>query len=337
MIPFFRKIRYRLSKDNKFFQYSRYAIGEIVLVVIGILIALQINNWNERKKLEKRTNLLFEKTQKELKYNIERCNSIIRYYRRKDLLLYNVLNRKVTYDDYKKNGKYKHLIGQYRNANLVTEAFNTMIENNVEYSSKQDSVISNLRGLYGLQKKDVDRDEIETYSLVNSFLTKIRDTKSWYGLDEVTDQEINYYLKDSFYYNNVKHFELIAYKNHLLKLAHFKIRATTIHKEISDYLDSELDSTIVKNGNDYKHYLGVYEIDSLRNVRYVLDNENIIAQVIEKNDSVVLESAGVIIESKEFFIDTYGVFCELIFNENNEVTTLVRSRGSFRKKYKKIE
>ena len=51
MIPFFRQIRYRLAQDNHFFKYSRYAIGEIVLVVIGILIALQINNWNEERKL----------------------------------------------------------------------------------------------------------------------------------------------------------------------------------------------------------------------------------------------------------------------------------------------
>lgn len=49
MLPFFRKIRYRLAKDNQFFKYSRYAVGEIVLVVIGILIALQINNWNQNR------------------------------------------------------------------------------------------------------------------------------------------------------------------------------------------------------------------------------------------------------------------------------------------------
>jgi hypothetical protein len=50
MIPFFRKIRKKLADDNKFLKYSRYAIGEIVLVVIGILIALSINNWNENRK-----------------------------------------------------------------------------------------------------------------------------------------------------------------------------------------------------------------------------------------------------------------------------------------------
>jgi hypothetical protein len=51
MIKFFRKIRQRLLSENKFSKYFLYAIGEISLVVIGILIALQVNNWNEQKKL----------------------------------------------------------------------------------------------------------------------------------------------------------------------------------------------------------------------------------------------------------------------------------------------
>ncbi|WP_242121123.1 DUF6090 family protein [Aestuariivivens sediminicola] len=46
MIKFFRRIRQRLLSENKFRKYLIYAIGEIILVVIGILIALQINNWN---------------------------------------------------------------------------------------------------------------------------------------------------------------------------------------------------------------------------------------------------------------------------------------------------
>ena len=53
MIPFFRKIRKQMADDNQFFKYMRYAIGEMLLVMIGILLALQINNWNT-KKIEKR-------------------------------------------------------------------------------------------------------------------------------------------------------------------------------------------------------------------------------------------------------------------------------------------
>lgn len=50
MIKFFRHIRQRFLSEGKFSKYLLYAIGEIVLVVIGILIALQINNWNEDRK-----------------------------------------------------------------------------------------------------------------------------------------------------------------------------------------------------------------------------------------------------------------------------------------------
>ena len=61
MLPFFRKISWRLAANNQFFKYSRYAIGEIVLVVVGILIALYINNWNEqRKEREKFDQVLVE-------------------------------------------------------------------------------------------------------------------------------------------------------------------------------------------------------------------------------------------------------------------------------------
>ena len=50
MIKFFRKVRQKLLSENKFSKYLLYAIGEIILVVIGILIALQINIWNEQRK-----------------------------------------------------------------------------------------------------------------------------------------------------------------------------------------------------------------------------------------------------------------------------------------------
>ena len=56
MIKFFRNIRKNLLNEGKTSKYFKYAIGEIVLVVIGILIALQINNWNESRK-----NSIFER------------------------------------------------------------------------------------------------------------------------------------------------------------------------------------------------------------------------------------------------------------------------------------
>jgi hypothetical protein len=67
MIPFFQKIRKKMADDNKPLKYMRYAIGEIVLVVVGILLALQINTWNEGRK----NNIIEQGTLLSLKTDLE--------------------------------------------------------------------------------------------------------------------------------------------------------------------------------------------------------------------------------------------------------------------------
>jgi hypothetical protein len=74
MIPFFRKIRKKMADDNKPLKYMRYAIGEIVLVVIGILIALQINTWNEERKRRVEERDLLLELRRELDLNIKELN-----------------------------------------------------------------------------------------------------------------------------------------------------------------------------------------------------------------------------------------------------------------------
>ncbi|MEN2281317.1 DUF6090 family protein [Algoriphagus sp. SE2] len=77
MIKFFRKIRQQLLTENKVSKYLIYAIGEIVLVVIGILIALQINNWNEYQKERKTESKVLKEVAENLEANILRLQSLI--------------------------------------------------------------------------------------------------------------------------------------------------------------------------------------------------------------------------------------------------------------------
>ena len=74
MIKFFRKIRYDLMEKNKTGKYLKYAIGEIILVVIGILIALQINNWNETRKERQEERDILSDLQLDIRVDIERLN-----------------------------------------------------------------------------------------------------------------------------------------------------------------------------------------------------------------------------------------------------------------------
>ncbi|MCA0154407.1 hypothetical protein LBV24_14345 [Winogradskyella sp. 2Y89] len=69
MIKFFRKIRYDLMKQNKMGKYFKYAIGEIILVMIGILLALQVNNWNNNRLEAKEEKEVIEKLHADFKEN----------------------------------------------------------------------------------------------------------------------------------------------------------------------------------------------------------------------------------------------------------------------------
>ena len=76
MVNYFRNIRKKFAEENKPMKYLRYAIGEIVLVVIGILIALQINNWNEKQKNIKNEAELLTSLEKEILGNIKQLEAV---------------------------------------------------------------------------------------------------------------------------------------------------------------------------------------------------------------------------------------------------------------------
>lgn len=107
MIKFFRKIRHQLLAQNRFSKYLIYAIGEIVLVVIGILIALQINNLNETKKTRLKEVTYLENIKGDLKLtNLEideyvtnraqraiAANSVLEHYNGKPVTDWNEFNK----------------------------------------------------------------------------------------------------------------------------------------------------------------------------------------------------------------------------------------------------
>lgn len=77
MISLFRKIRQKLLQEGKVINYLKYAIGEILLVVIGILIALQVNNWNENRKTYIKEQALLTDLKQELTANLQELNRTI--------------------------------------------------------------------------------------------------------------------------------------------------------------------------------------------------------------------------------------------------------------------
>ena len=80
MIKFFRRIRYNLMEQNKTGKYLKYAIGEIILVMVGILLALQVNNWNTNRIQNQKEEVLLSALNKEFKFNKIQLDSVLYYH-----------------------------------------------------------------------------------------------------------------------------------------------------------------------------------------------------------------------------------------------------------------
>lgn len=106
MIKFFRRIRQRLLSENRLGKYLLYAIGEIILVVIGILIALQINNANEAKANEERFLGVLQEIKTDLTSDVQSGRGALWRGKEKDSLLRRVLNGELTAADYQNNEDY---------------------------------------------------------------------------------------------------------------------------------------------------------------------------------------------------------------------------------------
>ena len=159
MPTIFKKIRRKLASENKTAAYLRYALGEIILVVIGILIALQVNNWNENRKLNLRIIANLKNVQSELAVNIQNTDGAIDDLIKRDSVKNLVFNNKLTYSDYKNGFRSNSSLFfpfNYDNLDLNTVAFNNLTQNSEEIPKKYAPIMDKLNYLYLKMKTRID-------------------------------------------------------------------------------------------------------------------------------------------------------------------------------------
>lgn len=100
MIRFLRHVRRKLLSENKFSKYLLYAIGEIVLVVIGILIALQINNWNNQRILDRSEVKSYQNIKRQLLEDKTELNEV-KAFNNEHFKIYEFANNIIERKDYK--------------------------------------------------------------------------------------------------------------------------------------------------------------------------------------------------------------------------------------------
>lgn len=129
MLKFLRHIRQTSLSENKLSKYLLYAVGEIILVVIGILIAIQVNNYNEKKKERIKEKAFLREINLDFKSNKEQLDSIMEYNKvslhaarrlQEILKKFDPTNPEVT----AANKKFADSIGYYNNLVWRNKSFN---------------------------------------------------------------------------------------------------------------------------------------------------------------------------------------------------------------------
>ncbi len=195
----FNKQRFQILRGNRFTKYITYALGEIILVVIGILIALGISNWNEVKKEERQTLALKSRVLKQVDNDLV---VIEKFQKELDTLqqgYLSILDRPYDESMVKPMNKVVALILEI-NTLSVDNSTTSMIENARLDDDEIARELIDMSGLYKLYLKDLDDVENVIFKTITENLKVIEQTEAWYA-DFITDYKckddcIKYLLHD---------------------------------------------------------------------------------------------------------------------------------------------
>ncbi|QRM89738.1 hypothetical protein FG167_11045 [Lacinutrix sp. WUR7] len=244
MIKFFRKIRKNLLSENKFSKYVLYAIGEIVLVIIGILIALQINNKNEQRKTENKIVSILKEVQNDLGLDIQKSDELIAYYKTKDSIINLVQTDKLTYDDYKNDNQLflRFAIMNAFHMKIHANGYTNLIENVDNVPKNLKAIIEPLHDIYIYNKYEIDKFDNRLDLITDKVMDELAKSKDWYyRLDQpqLEDEMIDFFLNDPYYKNDVALYQNAGWQN--LTLTHvmpFRENAINAYKHINTLIES---------------------------------------------------------------------------------------------------
>jgi len=203
MINFFRKTRKKMADDNNPMKYLRYAIGEILLVVIGILIALSINNWNEERKQVASEIKFISGVKNDLKQDKDYIESVIEFGHTK-VNTYNILSQELP--NLKDTNKKKldslhqiYFVGQ-RTFYPISGAYESAIAGNKINNFKNKKAIETIIKLYNsTYDRLIDNGKIldGRWEFISKKYSYIRRPGEF---SEMTASEISEFLNDLYYH-----------------------------------------------------------------------------------------------------------------------------------------
>ncbi len=238
MLKIFRRARQKLIHENKISSYLLYAIGEIALVMIGILLALQVNNWNEERKIKNELNSILKTVSLDLERDTLVSGAIVTYYEGVEKSSQKIINKEINRNNYKECPECRSLVSVYRPFTIQTKGYDLLKKYSDQNSIKNDTLITNISQFYSpfIQIIDDSNEFVKTEVFKNIETFK---TKPWFvewTQANYNQEMIIFFTESEEYRKMVASHNLLAAKNHLLFISAYKRNAEVLIKKINDRL-----------------------------------------------------------------------------------------------------
>ena len=213
MIKLFRKIRQNLLSEGKTGSYLKYAVGEIILVMIGILLALQVNNWNDNRISKEELIYALDKISTDLNRDINFLDNIILEGDKLDSLAKTILSKTYKLDEMSVPEKLNLFNTglQYSPFNYATAGYEKINKLDRSIPNMYNEVIEQINTHYNsvapilIKLNEKETDEIESH---HNYLAQ---NESWYSrfrLGQFTKEAEDFFTSDPVYLNWITQFKI---------------------------------------------------------------------------------------------------------------------------------
>jgi Family of unknown function (DUF6090) len=274
MIKFFRKIRLNMFKENPTYvetsagsrvsKYLLYAIGEIVLVVIGILIALQINIKNEQRKQNNQLVKIQERIALDMDNDIRELSRSLTFWKEKEPLFNKVINDSIS-EELLDQGISRLLTGS-RNTILNKTGIQQLKALNIKdmLSLRILDIYDSMENIAILPLEEKIDEEIDLIRIIH------RDKYDWYPewmgktiMKDNSSKELqDYFLYSKEYRHRVIYFNQQVFNNYVPNLEHFIYALTETKNQLKVKFDNNIKPISKKELEQYVGTYKIYKIES---------------------------------------------------------------------------
>ena len=227
--------------ENKTGKYFKYAIGEIVLVVIGILIALSINNWNQSQQQKKILNNIYATIKLDLLEDIKNIDNVVSSSEPIEKGYLAIVNNTISKEELKNCDNCWQVNLGYADIELRKNGINLLLEYKMLDYNSTDSLGINLKRFYINSHSKIKEDIDEIVREMDYYLSSIRKTEPWFpdlvkGIQN--ESFIEYATTNIGYRNSATLIHYIIYEKYIPDLKTYKKNAlefiSLIDKKLSD-------------------------------------------------------------------------------------------------------